>query len=72
MRFSRALVEYLEKGLTDFRQPFVILRQPYVKVFEIKRLKIGHSLLPCGNQFMRECWAKNHDLRKWHFLKISN
>ena len=27
-----------------------------------------------GNQFMRECWAKNHDLReeKWHFLKISN
>ena len=23
---------------------------------------------------MRECWAKNHDLReeKWHFLKISN
>ena len=23
---------------------------------------------------MRECWAKNHDLReeKWHFLKVSN
>ena len=27
-----------------------------------------------GNQFMRDCWAKNPDLRqeKWHFLKISN
>ena len=27
-----------------------------------------------GNQFVRESWAKNHDLReeKWHFLKISN
>ena len=26
------------------------------------------------NEGVRECWAKNPDLReeKWHFLKISN
>ena len=40
------------------------------------KLKYWRQVIHCchGNQFMRECWAKNHDLReeKWHFLKISN
>ena len=46
----------------------------YIEVFEIK--KIEDKTIHCchGNQFMRECWAKNHDLReeKWHFLKVAN
>ena len=45
----------------------------HIEVYEIKILKIGHQCCH-GNQLMRECWAKNHNLReeKWHFLKISN
>ena len=35
------------------------------------KLKDWRQVIHCGhgNQFMRECWAKNHDLReeKWHF-----
>ena len=34
--------EYLENGSTDFHQTYVIFRQSYIEVFEIKRLKIGH------------------------------
>ena len=44
--FSRVLAEYLKNGSTDFHQTYVIFRQSYIEVFEIKRLKIGHSLLP--------------------------
>ena len=40
------LAEYLKKGSTYFDQTYVISGQSYTKVFEIKRLKISHSLLP--------------------------
>ena len=44
------------------------------KFFKLKdwRLEVIHCCH--GNQFIRECWAKNHDLRgkKWHFCMISN
>ena len=40
------LAEYLKNGSTDFHQTYVIFRQLYIKVFEIKRLKTDHSLLP--------------------------
>ena len=45
-RFSRVLAEYLKNSITDFHQTYVIFRQSHIQVFEIKRLKIGHSLLP--------------------------
>ena len=45
-RFSRVLTEYLKNGSTDFHQTYIIFRQSYIKVFEIKILKIGYSLLP--------------------------
>ena len=45
-RFSRVLAEYLKNGSTDFHQSYVSFRQSYIEVFEIKRLKIDHSLLP--------------------------
>ena len=45
-RFSRVLAEYLKKGSTDFHQTYGSFRQVYIDVFEIKRLKIDHSLLP--------------------------
>ena len=45
-RFSSVLAEYLKNGPTDFHQTYVIFRQVYIEVFEMKRLKIDHSLLP--------------------------
>ena len=41
--------------------------------FQCFRLSLP-NLTVIGNQFIRECWTKNHDLReeKWHFLNISN
>ena len=45
-RFSKVLAEYLKNGSTDFHQTYVSFRQVYIKVFEIKRLKIDCSLLP--------------------------
>ena len=44
--FQGVFAEYLRKGSTDFYQTYVIFRQSSVEVFEIKRLKTGHSLLP--------------------------
>ena len=44
-RFSRVLAEYLKNGSTDFHQTYVSFRQAYIEVFEVKRLKIDHSLL---------------------------
>ena len=41
-RFWRVLAEYLKNGSTDFYQTYIIFRQLYIKVFEIKILKIGH------------------------------
>ena len=45
-RFSRVSAEYLENGSADFGQNHVSFSQVYLKVFEIKILKIDHSLLP--------------------------
>ena len=45
-RFPRVLAEYLKNGPTDFHQTYVIFRSLYIEGFEIKRLKIDHSLLP--------------------------
>ena len=45
-RFSRVLAEYLKNDSTDFHSTCVIFRQSHIEVFEIERLKIGHSLLP--------------------------
>ena len=45
-RFSRVLAEYLKKGSTDFHQTYVSFMQAYLEVFEVKKLKIDHSLLP--------------------------
>ena len=42
----RVLAEYLKNGSTDFHQTFVSFRQVCIDVFEIKILKIDHSLLP--------------------------
>ena len=39
-RFSSVLTEYLKNRPTDFHQTYVIFWQLYMKVFEIKRLKI--------------------------------
>ena len=44
--FWGVLAEYLKNSTTDFHQTYDIFRQSYMKVFEIKRLKIDHSLLP--------------------------
>ena len=44
--FSRVLAVYLQNGLTDIHQSCVSFRQSYIEGFEIKRLEIGHSLLP--------------------------
>ena len=44
--FLRVLAEYFKNGPTDFHQTYVSVRQSYVEVFEIKRLKIDNSLLP--------------------------
>ena len=44
--FSSILAEYLKNCPTDFQQTYVIFRQSYIEVSEIKRLKIDHSLLP--------------------------
>ena len=41
-RFWRILAEYLKNASTDFYQTYVIFRQLYIAVFEIKILKIGH------------------------------
>ena len=72
-RFSSVLAEYLKNGPTDFHQIYPMFRQLYIKVL---KLKDWRQIIHCchGNQFMRECWAKNHDLReeKWNFLKIAN
>ena len=43
---SRVFPAYLKNGSTDFHQTYVIFRQSSIDVPEIKRLKIGHSLLP--------------------------
>ena len=40
------LAEYLRNGSTDFHQYYVIFRQSYAEVFEIRRLNIGHLSLP--------------------------
>ena len=40
------LAESLKDSSTDFHQTFVIFRQSKINVFEIRRLEIGHSLLP--------------------------
>ena len=61
-RFSRVLAEHLKNGSNDFHQPYVIFGQSSIEVFKIKILKTDHRCH--GNQFMRECWAKNHDLRE--------
>ena len=45
-RFLKVLAEYLKNGSTDFPQKYFIFRQSYIEVFEIKRLKKCHSLLP--------------------------
>ena len=45
-RLSRVLAEYLKNGSTDFHQTYVIFKQSYTEVFEIKGLKIGYLLLP--------------------------
>ena len=45
-RFSSVFAEYLKNCLTDFHQTYVIFRQLYTEPFEIRRLKIDHSLLP--------------------------
>ena len=45
-KFSRVLAEYLKNGSTDFHQTHVSFRHVYIEVFEIKNLKIDHSLLP--------------------------
>ena len=42
--------EYLKNSSTDFYQTYVIFRQLSVVSFEIKRLKIGHSLLPSSGR----------------------
>ena len=46
--FSMVLAEYLKNGSSNRFSPNVnvIFRQSYIEVFEIKRLDIGHSLLP--------------------------
>ena len=45
-------------------------------LYYLLKLKDWRQVIHCchGNQFMRDCWAKNHDLReeKWHFYTISN
>ena len=72
-RFPRVFAEYLKHGSFDFHQTYVIFRQSSIETFQIKILR---QLIHCchGNQFIRECWAKNHDLKeeKWHFLKLLN
>ena len=45
-RFFSVLAKYLKNGLADFHQTYVIFRQPHIEPFEIKELKIDHSLLP--------------------------
>ena len=44
-------------------------------LYKFLKLKDWRQVIHCchGNQFIRECWDKIHDLReeKWHFLKIS-
>ena len=44
-RSLMVLAEYLKNASADFHQIDVIFRQLYIETFEIKRLKIGHSLL---------------------------
>ena len=64
---------FLQNISTDFHQTYVILGS---HLQHLLRLKDGIQVIHCchGNQLMRKCWAKNHDLgeEKWHFLKISN
>ena len=45
-RFSKVFAEYLKNSSTDFHQTYLIFRQSSIDVFEIKRLKTAHSLLP--------------------------
>ena len=45
-RYLRVVAEYLKNGSTDFHQAYVIFKQSSIEVFEIKRLKTVHSLLP--------------------------
>ena len=44
--FLRVSADYLKNCSTDFQQTYVSFRQVYIEVFEIKRLKIDHLLLP--------------------------
>ena len=44
--FSMVSAEYLKNGSTDFHQTLMLLLDNHIEVFEIKRLDIGHSLLP--------------------------
>ena len=44
--FPGIFAEYLKNGATDFHPTYAIFKKPYIKVFEIRKLKVGHSLLP--------------------------
>ena len=42
IQFWKVLAEYLKNASTDFNQSYVIFRQLYIDMHEIKILKIGH------------------------------
>ena len=72
-RSSRVFAEYLKNGSADFTKLMSFLDNYLQYILKFKDWRqVNHCCH--GNQFMRECWAKKHDLReeKWHFLKISN
>ena len=42
----RVFAKYLKNGLVDLHETLSVLRPLYRSSFEIKGLRIGHSLLP--------------------------
>ena len=70
--FSRLLTLF-ELGFCKPKRRFIKLMLFSIELsvvsFRIKKLKTGHSSFCHSNQFMRQCWVKNHDQReeKWHF-----
>ena len=72
-RFSRVFAEYLKTVQLIFAKLMSFLGH---HLWYLLKLWHWRQFIHCchGNQFMRVCWAKNHDLREemWYFLKISN
>ena len=72
-RFQGFLLNISKTLQTDFHQTNVILDHQLYYILKIKGC--GQIIYCChSNQFLREYWTKNHDLKveKWHFLNISN